>query len=161
MRGSLLAVMLGFALLVKTAWFKLCLLASGIGLGSVYNHEGCFDHSAIADILQSCGLLPLVYTGSADVLLYPGLAIINSSGVDAMTLATPVAGAQAAGGDDGKTLTVIDAGGHAHTITTATNKIVPSHHVLTFNGTAGSSVVLIAWNGLWYVEGTPSGVTAS
>lgn len=161
MRSSLLAIVFGFSLFLKTAWFKMCLLMSGIGLGSVYNHEGCFDHSAIADILQSVGLLPAVYTGSTDVLQFPGLAIINSGGVDAMTLATPVAGPQATGGDDGKTVTVIDAGGHAHTLTTAANKIVPNHHILTFNGTAGSNVVLVAYNGLWYVEGTASGVTAS
>jgi hypothetical protein len=129
--------------------------------GALFSHEGALDASAINDLLQSDGQLPQLYTGATDALLYPGLAIINSGVVDAMTLATPVAGPQQTGGDDGKIVNVIDNGGHAHTITTASNKIINSHHILTFGGTIGSSVTLIAFNGVWYVLGTALGVTAS
>ena len=99
-------------------------------------------------------------TGSTDAIpVAPGVIRVASSGVDAMTLATPTAGAPGVG-DDGKQIWVYDAGGHVHTITTAANKITPSHDTLTFNGTAGSYVHLLADNGLWLVLGS-SGVTAS
>jgi hypothetical protein len=136
----------------------------GLAVGVMFQHQGAFDNSACIDVLKAigCWVTPdnTPYTGSTDALIYPGLAILNSAGVDACTLATPVAGAQNAGGDDGKILTVLDVGGHAHTITTAANAIVPSHHVLTFNGTKGSYIDLMAYNGVWYVQAS-IGVTAS
>jgi hypothetical protein len=99
-------------------------------------------------------------TGSTDVIpVKSGVISIDTAGVDATTLATPLAGAPGVG-DDGKCITVVDSGGHAHTITMTANKLVPSHHVLTFGGTAGSYVILQAINGLWYIVGS-SGVTAS
>lgn len=103
---------------------------------------------------------PVLVNGATDALPKVGSVLIQSTGVDATTLATPVSGPQEAGGDDGKVLLVIDDGGHAHTITTASNKIVPSHAILTFNGTRGSSARLIANAGLWYPIGLV-GVTAS
>jgi hypothetical protein len=65
-----------------------------------------------------------------------------------MTLATPVSGPQPAG-DDGKTVIAYDSGGHAHTITVASNIFPNSKHIATFNGTAGSCCVLTAVAGLW------------
>lgn len=102
---------------------------------------------------------PTNLTGSTDALPLEGECYISTAGVDATTLATPTAGGPGTG-DDGKCLRVTDVGGHAHTITTASNKVVPSHHLLTFNGTAGSFVELQAFNGLWYVKAI-NGVTPS
>jgi hypothetical protein len=99
-------------------------------------------------------------TGSADPLPFPGNVSLDGTGVDALTLATPIAGNQPAG-DDGKSVFVVDTGGHAHTITTAANIISPSHHVATFGGTAGSNIELQARNGVWYPVGTSLGVTFS
>lgn len=100
-------------------------------------------------------------SGSADAItVAAGSYYVTSSGVDAMTLAQPTAGLPSAGGNDGQQLTIVDVGGHAHTITCATNGIVPSHHLLTFGGTAGSFVTLEAYNAKWYVLAS-SGVTAS
>jgi hypothetical protein len=87
-----------------------------------------------------------------------GTSFIETAGVDACTLATPVAGAPNAGGNDGLSITIIDNSGNAHTVTTAANKIVLNKHVITFNGTRGSFVTLTARNGLWLVEAS-SGVT--
>jgi hypothetical protein len=87
-----------------------------------------------------------------------GTSFIESTVVDACTLATPVAGSPAAGGNDGLEITVVDNGGHAHTVTTAANKITPSHHIITFNGTQGSFITLIARNGFW-IPVQQSGVT--
>jgi hypothetical protein len=82
-----------------------------------------------------------------------GKSLINTAGVDACTLATPVAGPPAAGGNDGLEIKIVDLGGHAHTITTAANKINGNHHILTFPGTVGADVTLVAYNGVWYTDG--------
>jgi hypothetical protein len=87
-----------------------------------------------------------------------GTSFIETAGVDATTLATPVAGAPSAGGNDGLSITIFDNSGNAHTVTTAASKIVPAHHVVTFNGTRGSFVTLVARAGFWLVEAS-SGVT--
>jgi hypothetical protein len=89
-----------------------------------------------------------------------GTSFIETSGVDATTLAAPVAGAPSAGGNDGLEITIIDNGGHAHTVTAPANAITPSHHLITFNGTQGSFVTLVARNGKW-IPVQQSGVTIS
>jgi len=111
-------------------------------------------------------------TGGAGVLDQPpggssttatpicGTSFIETAGVDACTLATPVAGAPSAGGNDGLEITIIDNSGHAHTVTAASNKIVPSHHLITFGGTQGAFVTLVARNGFW-IPVQSSGVTIS
>jgi hypothetical protein len=99
-------------------------------------------------------------SGSADVLAFNSNNYVATAGVDAMTLAAPISGPLAKGGQDGVTCTVTDIGGHAHTITLGSNNLVPSHHLLTFNGTKGSFVTLEANGGLWYVKSSV-GVTAS
>jgi hypothetical protein len=113
-----------------------------------------------------------VITGGGGVLnLPPGLAaatstpicgtsFIETAGVDATTLATPVAGAPSAGGNDGLEITIIDNSGHAHTVTAAANVITPAHHLATFNGTQGSFITLVARNGKW-LPVQSSGVTIS
>jgi len=113
-----------------------------------------------------------VITGGGGVLNLPpglsaatstpicGTSFIETAGVDATTLATPVAGAPSAGGNDGLEITIVDNGGHAHTVTTAANVITPSHHLATFNGTQGSFVTFVARNGKW-LPIQSSGVTIS
>ena len=129
------------------------------GPGQVPMREGALDRGAVLDILATVQQLPVVYTGAADVLAYPGMAILNGANADAMTLAAPIAGNPLSGGDDGKCVSIIDAAGKAHTVTTPANAIANSKHILTFNGTKGSNVDLQAWGGIWYPLGTPSGVT--
>jgi hypothetical protein len=113
----------------------------------------------IAEAIQS-------YKGTADALkIYAGTALFIGTSVDAATLALPIAGAtdQNLAGQDGIEMLLIDTTGHAHTVTTPSTPvlgIVPSHHILTWNGTVGSYAKLFAYNGLWYPIGL-SGVTAS
>lgn len=87
-----------------------------------------------------------------------GTSYIESAGVDACTLAAPVAGDPSAGGNDGLDITIIDNGGHAHTVTAPANAIIPAHHLITFNATRGSFVTLVARNGVWLVLAS-AGVT--
>lgn len=121
---------------------------------------GCYDSTASKEIQDiSCNGVFATYSGTADALQFPGNSQISAAGVDAMTLASPLAGAQPLG-DDGKTVFVVDLNGAAHTITTAANKIVNSKHIATFNGTIGSNVTLKAVGGVW-VPISLAGVTIS
>ena len=102
-------------------------------------------------------VVPVAVAGALPVA--PGTYPLTAAAAIALTLAVPVAGLPSQGGNDGQELTYNDTGGHAHTITCPTSgNIVPAHHILTFNGTAGSFVTLVAYNGVYYVEAS-SGVT--
>jgi hypothetical protein len=105
----------------------------------------------------------ITFTGSTDAITLLGMTntfLVNSSGVNAMTLPTPVAGAVSAGGDDGKIVYILDVGGHAHTATSAANKINGNKHIGTFGGTAYSFMKLMCAGGV-YVEISQSGITYS
>jgi len=125
---------------------------------------GAFDASSAKDIQNVLTQGDaVVLMGTTDAIPFPGLVILNSSGADACTLATAVAGPQPQG-DDGKTITLLNASAQAHTVTTAANKIANNKHVLTFAATAGSNIELQAWNGLWFPlgpTGAQNGVTIS
>ena len=105
--------------------------------------------------------LPLVLspgvtlTGATDALAFGTDNFITTAGVDATTLATPTPTT-----DDFKIVRVTDVGGHAHTITASANKIVPSHHLVTFGGTAGAWIEFEIYQGLFYPRAN-SGVTIS
>jgi|HubBroStandDraft_6_1064221.scaffolds.fasta_scaffold00550_3 hypothetical protein len=105
------------------------------------------------DVIQGGGgaLSSLPSVGSAVPI--SGKSLINTAGVDACTLATPVAGDPSQGGNDGLTIEVTDLSGHAHTVTTAANKINGNKHIATFPGTVGARIVLTAFNGIWYSDG--------
>jgi len=97
-----------------------------------------------------------VAAGSADAInITARKVVVTATGVDAMTLATPVAGT-----DDGLELTVVSAGAHAHTITTAANKINGADDTATFGAAAGNSITLVAYGGVWYASNL-TGVTLS
>jgi hypothetical protein len=108
-------------------------------------------YASLGSALFAGPLQELVTTlsGSTDAIVFPGANYITTAGIDATTLATPTAGGPGVG-NDGDLVTIVDTGGHAHTVTTASNKIVPAHHLITFGGTAGSFVTLQAFGGLWY-----------
>jgi hypothetical protein len=114
------------------------------------------------DVITGGGGSLTLPTGSAAVTSVPicGTSFIETAGVDACTLAAPVAGAPSAGGNDGLEIAIIDNSGHAHTVTTAAGGITPAHHLITFNGTQGSFVTLVARNGKW-IPVQQSGVTIS
>lgn len=126
----------------------------------VLKFAGVYDLSAQKEMLSAtCNGAVVTLVGTADPLAFPGNTSVNAAGVDAMTLATPIAGDQPVG-DDGKTVFVVDLNGAAHTITTAVNKIINSKRTVTFNGTIGSNIALRAMGGLW-VPVMSTGVTIS
>jgi hypothetical protein len=123
-------------------------------------HAGAFDATTAKELQDTLvNGAQVVLSGSADALPMSGIVAISTAGVDSVTLATPKAGPQPVG-DDGKTIFVYSTTANAHTITTASNKIIASHHVLTFDGNIGSNAWIIAANGVWVPAGL-TGVTAS
>jgi hypothetical protein len=97
------------------------------------------------------GIFSVGINGSADALSYPNTYTVwNSGGVDAMTLAAPVAGQ-----DDFKSLRVISMTAEAHTITAPSGAIVDgassAGHILTFAAYVGANVRLIAYAGKWVI----------
>lgn len=78
---------------------------------------------------------------------------INAASALALTLAVPSV--------DGQLCTFIDETGHAHTVTTPASGINGATHIATFGGTAGSSIQFVSRNSIWWVVGTPNGVTLS
>ncbi len=86
---------------------------------------------------------------SAAIPVASGTTTLGSGGALAMTLATPATPA-----DDGKIRYIVAATAHAHTVTTAANKIANTNALgdtLTF-AHVGDSVELEAIGGLWYVR---------
>ena len=96
-------------------------------------------------------------TAAGAIPLFTGTYSLGSGGALAMTLATPTTPAQ-----DGIVLTIVAGTAHAHTVTTAANKIVPSHDTVTY-AAVGDFVVLRSIGGLWYPIGlggpTPAAIT--
>lgn len=162
-------VTLAAAGLAGSAWLVLAALAVFVGM--IYTKAGALEGDTLYNLNRQTAPLAGILSGAADALALSGSYLVASTVVDAMTLGTPVAGspspipggavtAPTPGGQDGNILFVEDIGGHAHTITTAANIVNGSKHIITFNGTLGSFVELIAYNGVWYVTAS-SGISLS
>jgi hypothetical protein len=100
-------------------------------------------------------------TGAGVISITHGKVVITAAGVAALTLAAPVAGSPANGGNDGQELKIIDTSGHAHTITTPASGINGVHHIATSGGSAGDAVTLTAYNGAWYCNPAGTNFTIS
>ena len=117
------------------------------------NSTGCF----IGPLIEP----PTQYTAAGAINPACGVAYLNGSSAQAMTLIAPKAGAPSVGGMDGVYLTVFDIAGKAHTITCPSNKINGNKTTATFSGTAAANITFIAIAGTWWVFGTQVGVTLS
>jgi hypothetical protein len=90
-----------------------------------------------------------------------GTVIITKGSAAALTLAAPVAGAPAAGGNDGQLLTIVSTTAFAHTVTTPASTILDgtatAKDTYTFAAHAGGSITLLAYNGNWILVGSVAG----
>lgn len=100
-------------------------------------------------------------TGAGVIAFTHGKVVITAAGVAALTLAAPVAGSPASGGNDGQELKIIDQSGHAHTITTPASGINGNHHIATSGAAAGDMVTFTAYNGAWYCNPAGTNFTIS
>jgi hypothetical protein len=109
-------------------------------------------------------LAPLnkAYTAAGAITIPPGASgspigsgvKLSGSTVLAMTLASPSLGAANAGGQDGQLLYIFnDTAAKAHTITTPTDGIQGTLHVITMSSTSAtfSAILLVSSNGSWWV----------
>jgi hypothetical protein len=92
--------------------------------------------------------------GPTAITITHGKVIVTYAGVAAMTLATPVAGSPANGGNDAQALKIIDASGHAHTLTVASNVINGNKHVLTSAGNIGDDATITSYNAVYLCSPT-------
>ena len=100
-------------------------------------------------------------TGAGVISSTHGKVFITAAGVAALTLAAPVAGSPANGGNDGQELKIYDTTGHAHTITTPASGINGNHHIATSGGSAGDAITFTAYNGAWYCNPAGTNFTIS
>lgn len=95
------------------------------------------------------------YAGTVDpISVKEGVAVITSVGVNATTLALPVAGLPSVGGDDGRILIVKCGSAHAHTVTTPANGINGADDTITFTASVLNYITLVACGGVWYTLGS-------
>lgn len=95
--------------------------------------------------------------GAADAVAVPtttlpSTLIVQGAGIDAMTLAVPVAGA-----DDGKVIKIVSNAAFAHTLTAGAGKILAGaagNTTATFAAQKGASIILMAYQGAWYALAT-------
>lgn len=96
----------------------------------------------------SVGCSITAYAASGAISVQSQTALLTKAGVDAMTLAAPVAGTQ-----DGIVITIQSTTANAHTVT-ATGLFqcgTAAVNLATFPAQAGASIVLVAFNGKWVV----------
>lgn len=105
------------------------------------------------DVIQGGGGSLSSLGSSGGAVPIAGVSFIKTAGVNATTLAAPVAGNPSQGGNDNLDIVIIDCGGHAHTVTAPANSINGNKHVITFPGTVGAQIKLKALNGVWYTDG--------
>jgi hypothetical protein len=151
--GYFVAALLGVIALGTTV-----LTYTGTTLSPMDQAGGSFGPYVDQDL---CGLELHAATGAAAIAFTHGKVVVTAAGVAALTLAAPVAGSPANGGNDGQSLKIIDTSGHAHTVTTPANGINGVHHILTSAGNVGDDVTLTAYNGVWYVSPTTTAWTIS
>lgn len=109
---------------------------------------------ATADASAQIGLpayerVSTTVVGAFVIAIKNGLVILAGATPTTATLALPVAGPQASGGDDGKVLDICSGTAQAHTVTTPAAGINGGATTLTFQAAIGNCQRLIAFNGTW------------
>lgn len=130
---------------------------------------GATDFAQICEALEaidaawppSVAHTPQHITAAGAIAVQDGKVFLQTGAASALTLANPTAGSPGAGGQDGVKLEIIAIDAYAYVLTTASDKINGADDTATWAAAVGNSIVLVAFNGVWYVEGTPKGVTLS
>jgi hypothetical protein len=131
-------------------------LTANRGMGQTNYNGYSSDVAAVVDSVLSCN----VYTAAGAISQKEGTVILKTGTAGAMTLANPTAGLPAAGGDDGKELSIVAADAHAYTVTTGTSGLNGASHIATFAAAIGNGITLTAYNGTWLVT-VNNGITLS
>ena len=119
-----------------------------------------FSGDAFTAVQTTCpqpGNVLTLYPASGAISVASQTALLTKAGVDAMTLAAPVATTQ-----DGMVITITSTTANAHTVT-ATGLLKTgsaSVNLATFAAFAGAGFTVMAYQGLWYVIAS-TGITFS
>lgn len=105
-------------------------------------------YGALQNVCPQPGNNPQLYPANGAISVASQTALLTKAGVDAMTLAAPVATTQ-----DFMVITVTSTTANAHTVTaTALFKTgTASVNLATFAAFAGAGFTVMAYQGLWYV----------
>lgn len=122
---------------------------------------GAYDLAAQQDIQDgdSFEMQIISLTGAADVINphVPGNYIVDTAGVDAMTLGAPTTDV-----DDGLSINIYSDSANAHTLTCPLALFetgAAAKTVFTFQAFKGSGISLRAMDGAWHVVSVSLGVT--
>lgn len=111
-------------------------------------------------VLNTYGSGGAVYSGAAGataIAVTEGTAILSKGTAGSYTLAAPTATV-----DDHKCLRIMSITAAAHTVTQTTPGFQngsTASDVATFGAAIGNSFTVVAYQGVWYVQDTPVGVT--
>jgi hypothetical protein len=98
-----------------------------------------------------------VYPAAGAIGQRTGRVMLTGATAQAYTLAAPTPGA-----DDFKEMEIVNVTAQAHTVTGPANCYNGTTHIATFAAAVGGQLVVIAYNGVWYVQvATGNGVTLS
>lgn len=101
-------------------------------------------------------------TASGTITQKTGTIFVTDASPAALTLPTPVAGAQSAGGDDGKSLSIISTTAAQHVVSAAASNGLDGNKTnATFAAAISSSVDLKAFNGNWMIWNSNGSLTLS
>jgi hypothetical protein len=141
----------------KTA--RLALVKPTHGINEVEGETGGVPNEAVNLDLIDAAISALQdksalndYTASGAITQKSGIVTLSATSAGVMTLANPTAGAQTAGGDDGKRLAIISKTAFAHTVATVAGISSGSNHKATFGGAIGDMLNLVALGGVWFLE---------
>jgi len=114
--------------------------------------------AAIAALQQGERDALVLAAADGAIAILVGLVLITKGSAAALTLAAPTPGGPGVG-DDGKHLSFMSTTAFAHVVTTPANKINGAKLTATFAAAVANNIEFIAYNGIWYVQNTPQGVT--
>jgi len=92
----------------------------------------------------------LVMSADGAITIAAGVVIVTKGGVCAMTIDNPPTSM------NGATLTIVSTGAHAHTLTYTAGfgAGTTSRDVATWGGAINDGMVIVAYEGVWYVSST-------
>lgn len=122
---------------------------NGVTADLIGNVAGNLAGNVVGGVLETVGAIAA--SGAVSVPGYSRTFFITKAGVAAMTIADPTATTH-----DGLRLTFVSTTAQAHTLTNTTGFGAggASLDVATWGGAIGDTMVIVAYQGKWYVEST-------
>lgn len=121
--------------------------------------NGRLTSAQLAIQQDEAGQLAYAQYTAAGAIAVGGKAYLKTGAASAFTLAAPIAGSPASGGQDGYSMKIVAQDAFAYVVTTPALAINGADDTATFAAAVGNNIELEAMGGVWYTVGTPRGVT--